>query len=1774
MSDYVQFGTTGSFGIPVLPGEGGDQGVMRFTPLGSGETIIVKPDTGATGRITTWTLGYELLVPPGQGRWMSLLQTDPSNTSDGELFLRGATASNATEAGVGIAGSYQGTVTYGAWHRLVFTAEKDGAATVLRKYVDGALVGTQTLTGTRWELDSEGGFLLFSDEDGEVSGGYLASFLFVPEALSPAAVAALGGAAAGGFYAAAPVEGATQFDFAGGSFAASFGPADMTAPADTEVPPEPALAIASRVMDVMKTPGSVIEIGISGVFNRNDITLTVENDDEAVVTSAVIDGDVLTITLGALGHADLRLTATDSSGASVSDHFRVRSAGPNAYTIAVLPDTQDYTDTSLTNGPPQTFYNMTRWLVDNRESHNIIFVAHVGDVTQNNLAHEWEVANRALSTLDGRIPYSLLPGNHDQAAGGTAANHSSEFLDRLFSPARQAASNPTTFGGVYDQEPDRGSNNYHTFSAPDGTKWLVVSLEFGPRNDVLRWASDVIGQHLDHQVILVSHSLTNWPVRHDPAGGPLYDEGAGYDYRMGRSPEGANDGETVYREILARFPNIAFTFSGHIFGDGAETNVSYSQHGNPIIESLVNYQNGVAREITGNGNPALGGRGGNGAIRLITIDPDNKRVTTETYFTEFDDYLDGFRVKPELDRDGLTGRYLGHQEVFENWDLSTPPVRAVADAGDDLFIAAGAGESVAAVTLDASRTRDPGSVAATYRWLDGDGDVVAEGAVATASLGIGRHALTLEVTDTSGDVSRDQVLVVVTGDRTKLLDTFNDGDTLGWLIPGQEGGLLTGTPESFGLPPIEGGAESVLFLPALPPTKALTLTPNLGAPEGTLIGDYSVVFDLLVPPGQGTWTSFIQLNTANADDGDLFLRSNGNGTGGIGISGNYQGSFVYGAWQRVGFVFDDLGNGTTTLSKYIDGVKVGTQTLSGDRWKLDVGKGALLFSDEDGETSNLYVSSVLITDKVFTDAEMAALGGVKAGGVMPSAPTPLSVQFDFGDATLGASYGVSTLGFGAIGSGTGNFIVKGTVFSRTIGGEGLPAPEARVYDQSDAARNVLLWGAEEALSWRDYVLELTLRSTDNDGIGAVFYWRGEANHYRVVLDSEANIRSLIKVADGVETVLARETGGSRFNVDQALKIAVEDGAITVLLDGRVLFGGAVIDDAPLPGGTVGLWSDLQRSSQFDTVTVNGIALDAHAGSDLRVLDRDGNGAETVTLSAAGTFGIHGAASYAWRDAAGNLRGTGSEASFDLPVGLHRLTLTVTDDTGAVSTDRVDVEVVGRSRVWLSESFDGATIPTGWRIVDEGEFGGIGPDGRSSDWRIVDGALTQLSNLQSRQLVWNGASNADVWRQGWSPHGDGVNVLRKGTYALYEGEGAHGWTNYAVETRVVTEDNDGLGILIHYVDDRNYYKLELDSEGIYDRSPGNGAGALFTLTRLRDGVEEILGQVPQRYTVGEAFTLRLEIQDQKLSAFIDGWEIFAYAIEDRTHTSGTFGLYSWGSEGVSFDDVTVIGLDPVAEPVMAPVLSFLQGGGGTPQGAIATPPRVDAATLGQKMAIATGETGTVIENTGLWNDIKAVGLAKEDYLPAMGTSFSVVNLVDVRLDVSAALDGLDVDVWGAKRGFVIGGAFADEIAWTAHSNERTWSNRVSIDAGAGDDVIVLASVGGANGAADWLADNANPGNGPLWNAAYAGANTLFEVTLGEGADRLVVNRNAGRVSVVDFEAEDLLVLAGYASGATLAHVGGGAWRVFEGGVAVGQTITLADDGAAVTSLVAGVDYLFV
>ncbi|ACL55526.1 glycerophosphodiester phosphodiesterase family protein [Methylobacterium nodulans] len=1726
----VVFGTPESLGLPALPG--GQDGVISAPSFDPDHGLELKPGfapKNGSATFDTYTIVYDLYLPKQTGLG-SIFQSDLSSRSDGDLWL----GFRDDQAVLGTDSQDEGRITLDAWHRLAFSIERISSDSfTLKKYVDGVKIGQQTVKNDF--VIGDKGFLLFADDSNETPKFSLSSVAFMEKTLSESEVAALGGASAGGPF-TAPIAGVNgvQFDFSKGEFSPSFGSGTLTAraPGVVEPPPPASVRVGAPIKDMLVTPTAAnTVIDLAGVFAGNNLTYKVETAEGRVVNASVADGK-LTLDFGGLGHSDVRVTATDAAGNTAADAFRVRVAGPNAYTIAVLPDTQDYTDQNTANGPPETFYRMTEWLAAHKDARKIQFVAHVGDVTQNNLPTEWVVAEKAMRTLDGKIPYSLLPGNHDQANGGTAANHSSVNLDTLFSPEKQAATNPNTFRGVYDQEPTSSRNNYHTFTAPDGTKWLILSMEFGPRDDVIRWASEVLDKHLDHRVMIISHSLTDFASRHDAAGLGLYDEGTGADYGLRNDPQSVNDGETVYRLLSAKYPNISFTFSGHIFGDGAETNVSYSQHGNPVYEMLVNYQNGISREITGNGNEALGNRGGNGAIRLVTIDPDNRTLSTETYFTEFDDYLDGYRVKPELDRNGLTGSYRGHQEEFGNVELGAPELRAVAKAGDDLYLSAPAGADRLAVTLNASRTLDPAHDIASYVWRNADGDVIARGAKPTVDLAVGRHPLTLEVTDAKGHVTTDQKLVVVKGDATLLVENFNDGNAYGWVKPPVPVKTLsTGTPAEFGLPALPGGEKKVAFVPALPSNEGLRVTPNLGAPAGTRIASYSVIFDILVPPGQGDWTSLMQTDVANKSDGDLFIRSNGNGTGGIGISSNYTGSLQYGAWQRVAFTFKEEADGTVTLNKFIEGVKVGSQSVSGDRFKLDVSQGALFFSDEDGEVSKLYVSSLLITDKVYTEAEIAALGGAKAGGIVASAPTPLSVQFDFNDAGLRPSFGPAEMSFGSLDNtgSSGNFVVKGSVFARPTAAEGQAAPEARLYDQSDAKGNLLLWGDATAKSWSDYAFEATLQSTDNDAIGLVFSYQDAQNHYRLTFNGKTNRRELVKVKDGVETVLASAAKGQPFQTDMAVKVAVLDGKISAFLNGSSIFDGVVKDATdPLKGGTVGLYSSEQRSSMFDDLVVTKVKALAHAGADQRAIDFDGDGLASVRLDAGASLGLADIVSYRWTDANGDEVATGIEPEVKLGLGSNALTLTVTDANGATATDRVDIDVMAKSQVLLNESFGSAEALAKWRILDEGESGGVGPDGKSSQWELRDGRLVQLSDLQSRQLEWQGGATApNLWTRGWSPLGDGVNVLRRGTQAIYDDPAAKEWTDYSVEATIKTLDNDALGFLIHYVDAKNYYKVELDAEGNYDRKAGNGAGSLFQITRVRDGVEEVLYQVPAKYEPGTEMRLRVDVIGGKISAFLDGEAIFAYPIEDHAHPKGTVALYSWGSEGVSFDDVRVI-----APGEAAPGNLQLSGGEGDDS--------------------LTGSAGNDTIRGGAGNDTLK-GFAGADQLFGQ--------------------NGNDTVWGGAGNDFVSGGFGADSVSGDA-GDDLVFSDDDDdvADGGAGNDRVyggtgadlVFGAAGDDQVYGEWGNDFVSGGeghdfvsggfgndevNGDAGNDLLFGDDGDDAVSGGEGDDRVyggtgndLVSGEAGADQVFGEQGEDVL-LGG--AGSDYLSGGAGADQLFGG-----------------------------
>ncbi|HNQ87880.1 MAG TPA: metallophosphoesterase [Verrucomicrobiota bacterium] len=280
---------------------------------------------------------------------------------------------------------------------------------------------------------------------------------------------------------------------------------------------------------------------------------------------------------------------------------------PGSWTLAVLPDTQVYAMSY-----PDLFQDQTRWIAENRERHNIQYVLHLGDVTNNNLTNQWAVAQAAFALLDGRVPYAIAPGNHDYGANGGTGDRTTWLND--FFPVTKYAAWPT-FGGV--KEAGRLDNSYHLFSA-GGVDWLVLALEFGPRDSVVAWANEIVARYPSRRVILITHAFVyNDDTRYDWATKGTAQSWNPHAYATASDPDGTNDGEELWRKLVTVHPNFTMVISGHVLNDGLGRLSTRNDAGHMVHQMLVNYQ--------------MQTMGGEAVLRLIEFLPDGRTVQVKAY---------------------------------------------------------------------------------------------------------------------------------------------------------------------------------------------------------------------------------------------------------------------------------------------------------------------------------------------------------------------------------------------------------------------------------------------------------------------------------------------------------------------------------------------------------------------------------------------------------------------------------------------------------------------------------------------------------------------------------------------------------------------------------------------------------------------------------------------------------------------------------------------------------------------------------------------------------------------------------------------------------------------------------------------------------------------------------------------------------------------------------------------------------------------------------------
>lgn len=206
--------------------------------------------------------------------------------------------------------------------------------------------------------------------------------------------------------------------------------------------------------------------------------------------------------------------------------------GDYDFSFAVLGDTQ------LANVFNKgSFPKLFDWIVENRDEKKIAYVLGMGDITDVDTNREWQQAADGFAKLDrAGIPYALLRGNHDSTF--------------KFNQTFDTAPYNQSYNGTFD---NTLANSYRKVII-DGIKYLIFTLDFGARDNVLEWAGGIIEDHPTYNVIITTHAYLY------PTGDPIK---WGDSYAPTNSDPENNNGIDMWKRLISKHENIVLVLCGH-----------------------------------------------------------------------------------------------------------------------------------------------------------------------------------------------------------------------------------------------------------------------------------------------------------------------------------------------------------------------------------------------------------------------------------------------------------------------------------------------------------------------------------------------------------------------------------------------------------------------------------------------------------------------------------------------------------------------------------------------------------------------------------------------------------------------------------------------------------------------------------------------------------------------------------------------------------------------------------------------------------------------------------------------------------------------------------------------------------------------------------------------------------------------------------------------------------------------------------------------------------
>ncbi len=308
----------------------------------------------------------------------------------------------------------------------------------------------------------------------------------------------------------------------------------------------------------------------------------------------------------------------------------------DSWSMILVPDIQNYVKWNR-NQPILDL--MMRWIEDNIEPLNIKMVICVGDlVEQNDLINpghdgdqsaekQWQFSAQMFGRLDGKVPYVAATGNHDYSIdrlGNRTSRYNDFFpVDKNWLNKKLLVQNATNEQGIHTIE-----NAAFELNAPNGQKYLFMTIEYAPRDTILSWAKNItqMDQYKNHRIVLTTHSyLTGKDMRTSGAPKwfvyePYFINNVVQKSKRINLPN-ANSGEQIWKKLVEPSENIELVLCGHISGEGYR--IDDNINGKAVHQILFDSQS------LGGGH--RNGNGGDGWLRIFEFKPDNKTVKVKTY---------------------------------------------------------------------------------------------------------------------------------------------------------------------------------------------------------------------------------------------------------------------------------------------------------------------------------------------------------------------------------------------------------------------------------------------------------------------------------------------------------------------------------------------------------------------------------------------------------------------------------------------------------------------------------------------------------------------------------------------------------------------------------------------------------------------------------------------------------------------------------------------------------------------------------------------------------------------------------------------------------------------------------------------------------------------------------------------------------------------------------------------------------------------------------------